>query len=64
MFRKTSKLVGLLLLLILSFMYTNSVFKSARASDPIMQEVIKYKEKNQNRKKINHTECKRNIPFR
>lgn len=46
MFRKTSKLVGLLLLLILSFMYTNSVFKSARASDPIMQEVIKYKEKN------------------
>lgn len=46
MFKKTVKLVGLLMLLLLSFIYTDRVFSSARASDPVMIEVIKYKKNN------------------
>lgn len=45
MFKKTSKLVGLLLLLVISFVYTDRVFNSARASDPVMMKVIEYKKK-------------------
>lgn len=45
MFKKTLKLISLLCLLILSFVYTDKVFKSARASDPLMQEVMNYKNK-------------------
>lgn len=45
MFKKTSKLVGLFFLLVLSFMYTDKVFESARLSDPVMKEVARYKEK-------------------
>lgn len=43
MFKNASKLAGLLLLLVLSFVYTDKVFSSARASDPVMKEVISYK---------------------
>ena len=45
MFKKTIKLTGLLMLLLLSFIYTDRVFSSARASDPVMLEVINYKKK-------------------
>lgn len=43
MYKKTVKLMGLFFLLLLSFVYTDKVFSSARKNDPIMQEVIKYK---------------------
>lgn len=45
MFKNTLKLISLLCLLILSFVYTDKVFSSARASDPLMQEVMGYKDK-------------------
>lgn len=45
MFKKTIKLAGLLMLLLLSFIYTDRVFSSARESDPIMLEVVNYKKK-------------------
>lgn len=43
MLKKTSKLLGLLLLLIFSFMYTNKVFSTAKNSNPVMKEIVKYK---------------------
>ena len=46
MFKTAGKLASLFMLLILSFIYTDKVFSSVRESDPIMKEVIKYKEKN------------------
>ena len=46
MFKTTSKLLSLFLLLLLSFIYTDKVFSTAKQNDPIMQEVISYKEKN------------------
>lgn len=46
MFKKTIKLTCLLMLLLLSFIYTDSVFSSARANDPVMEQVINYKKKN------------------
>ncbi len=38
-----SKLLGLFLLLLVSFIYTDKVFSEVRKSDPLMQEVISYK---------------------
>lgn len=46
MFKTTSKLLSLFLLLLLSFIYTDKVFSTAKQNDPIMQEVISFKEKN------------------
>lgn len=46
MFRKTVKLVCLLMLLVFSFVYTDKVFSTARSTDPVMVDVINYKEKN------------------
>ncbi len=46
MLKNASKLFGLFILLVLSFVYTDKVFSSARASDPIMKEVMNYKKKN------------------
>lgn len=43
MFKNTIKLVGLFLLLLLSFIYTDKVFNEARSNDPLMKEVISYK---------------------
>lgn len=45
MLKKTSKLAGLFLLLVLSFVYTDKVFSTARKNDPVMKQVIKYKSK-------------------
>ncbi len=44
--KNTSKLISLFLLLLLSFIYTDKVFSEARNKDPIMQEVISYKNNN------------------
>ena len=44
--KNISKLTGLFLLLLLSFIYTDKVFSEARNNDPLMKEVINYKEKN------------------
>lgn len=46
MLKNISKLTGLFLLLLLSFIYTDKVFSEARNNDPLMKEVINYKEKN------------------
>lgn len=46
MFKNTGKLAGLFLLLLLSFIYTDKVFDSARNSDPVMKNIISYKQKN------------------
>ena len=46
MFKNASKLAGLLLLLLLSFIYTDKVFDGARNSDPVMKNIKTYKEKN------------------
>lgn len=46
MFKNTRKLAGLFLLLLLSFVYTDKVFDSARNSDPVMKNIISYKQKN------------------
>ena len=46
MFKKTSKLLSLFFLLLISFVYTDKVFKEAKLNDPIMKEVISYKENN------------------
>ncbi len=43
MLKNASKLAGLLLLLILSFIYTDSVFDSAKKNDPVMKDIISYK---------------------
>lgn len=40
-----SKLAGLFLLLLVSFIYTDKVFSEVRKSDPLMKEVLSYKEK-------------------
>lgn len=45
MFKTASKLLSLFLLLVLSFVYTDKVFSSVKQNDPIMMEVISYKEK-------------------
>ena len=46
MFKNASKLAGLLLLLLLSFIYTDKVIDGARNSDPVMKNIKTYKEKN------------------
>lgn len=46
MFKTTGKLLSLFLLLLISFIYTDKVFTSAKESDPIMKEVIEYKKEN------------------
>lgn len=46
MFKSAFKLAGLFLLLVLSFVYTNSVFNGAKKSDPVMKEIINYKKEN------------------
>ena len=46
MFKSASKLLGLFLLLVLSFIYTESVFDSAKKTDPVMKEIISYKKAN------------------
>lgn len=46
MFKTLSKLTSLFLLLVLSFVYTDKVFSSVKENDPIMKEVVSYKEKN------------------
>ena len=46
MFKNTIKLASLLLLLVISFVYTDKVFNSARQTDELMQEVMKYKKDN------------------
>lgn len=43
MLKNVSKLAGLLLLLVLSFIYTDSVFDGAKKTDPVMKEIISYK---------------------
>ncbi len=43
MFKKTTKLLGLFLLLTLSFIYTDKVFSGVRQNDPLMKEVLNYK---------------------
>ncbi len=44
--KNVGKLAGLFLLLLLSFIYTDKVFKEARKNDPLMKEVINYKKEN------------------
>ncbi len=46
MFKGAAKLAGLFLLLVLSFVYTDSVFDSAKKSDPVMKSIIDYKKSN------------------
>lgn len=46
MLKNASKLASLFLLLLLSFIYTDKVFTEARNNNPIMKEVMQYKEKN------------------
>ena len=46
MLKNISKLAGLFILLLLSFIYTDKVFSEARNNDPLMKEVVSYKEKN------------------
>ena len=44
--KKTLKLIGLIILLIVSFIYTDNVFTAARKNDVVMKEILKYKKKN------------------
>lgn len=44
--KSASKLLGLFLLLLLSFIYTDKVFSEARNSDPVMKLVMSYKKEN------------------
>ncbi len=46
MFKSATKLAGLFLLLVLSFIYTDRVFDSAKKSDPVMKNIISYKKNN------------------
>ncbi len=46
MFKTLGKLLSILFLLVLSFIYTDKVFSEAKKSNPVMKEIIKYKEKN------------------
>lgn len=46
MLKKTGKLLSLLLLLTLSFIYTDKVFSTARKNDPVMKKVLSYKNNN------------------
>ncbi|MBQ9014293.1 MAG: hypothetical protein IJ094_12220 [Bacilli bacterium] len=46
MLKYASKLLGIFLLLLLSFIYTEKVINEARDNDPIMKSVIKYKKEN------------------
>lgn len=43
MLKKTCKLIGILLLLVFSFVYTEKVFTTAKDNNSVMKEVIKYK---------------------
>lgn len=52
MFKTASKLTSLFLLLVLSFVYTDKVFSSVKENDPIMQDVVSYKQEHD----INATE--------
>lgn len=44
--KQAGKLISLFLLLLISFIYTDKVFKEALKTDPLMQEVMDYKETN------------------
>ena len=46
MFKNTVKLIGILFLLVFSFVYTEKVFKTAKDNNEVMKEVIKYKKEN------------------
>ena len=46
MFKRTFKLLGLFLLLLFSFIYTDNVFKEARKTDPVMKKIKIYKREN------------------
>ena len=46
MFKSTLKLLGIVILLLASFIYTDRVTKAAKESDTLMREVINYKQKN------------------
>lgn len=46
MFKKTFKLLGLFILLVLSFIYTDKVFSIARQKDPVMKKVMSFKREN------------------
>lgn len=46
MYKTIGKIASLIILLVLSFVYTDKVFSSVKESDPIMKEVISYKNKN------------------
>lgn len=46
MLKHASKLLGILFLLLLSFIYTEKVVKEARNNDPLMKSVMKYKKEN------------------
>ena len=46
MFKTFGKLLSLLLLLVISFIYTNKVYNEAKNTSPLMKEIIKYKTKN------------------
>lgn len=46
MYNKTYKLLGLILLLILSFIYTNKVFSLVKEKDPLYIKIKEYKKKN------------------
>ena len=46
MFKTFGKLLSLLLLLVISFIYTNKVYSEAKNTSPLMKEIIKYKTKN------------------
>ena len=43
MLKKTCKLIGILLLLVFSFVYTEKVFTTAKDNNSVMKEVVKYK---------------------
>lgn len=43
MLKNIGKLTSLLFLLVLSFVYTNNVFKTAKENDPLMKQVVSYK---------------------
>lgn len=44
--KKTLKLIGLIILLVVSFIYTDNVFTAARKNDVVMKKILKYKKKN------------------
>ena len=46
MFKSTLKLLGIVILLLVSFIYTDKVTRAAKDNDSLMSEVINYKKKN------------------